>query len=95
MAKKSIWQELFNHHRYIGTGEFYVADGDPDEVKQERQVRDEHWGRKEDCAKCRRLRNNIGEFKNTLTYCGWFYVGLIGVVTITAVVASVLICNFG
>ena len=91
LRKLPFGQQVWNHYRWAKTGERFVSPGDPEEDPQDVVVLEEHWGRKETCAKCRKLKNNIGEFKNDLTALGWFYLGLTSVVLFVVGVVAVVI----
>jgi hypothetical protein len=67
---------MWFHYRLVGTGRFHVSSWDPDEIREEELVRETHWGRREKCAKCRKHRLPVSEFKNRLSEVGYIVVGL-------------------
>lgn len=80
----SFMDSLWAHTRDVPTGETFFAPvevshilGYGSEYEQqefEETRREQHWGRWETCAKCKRMYRSgedVGDFNNSLTFRGW------------------------
>ena len=104
--KRTFAESLWTHYRYVpvgrpqavsmyehipGYGQVYAGRGEEQDLRKE-----EHWGRRETCRKCRRGDLEMGDFNNIPTLRGFLVLAVgpfAAVVLVTWVLTSIMSAN--